>query len=86
MTTEKMETKFYKASEVETLLGVSKSTLKRWIKSKKIKAVKFGPDVEGNPWNVSEEEVERIKRERSEPHYNTGEASDPAASSGKETP
>lgn len=71
MTDEKIEQKFYKTAEVEKILAISKSTLKRWIKRGKIRAVKFGPDVEGNPWNISEDELERVKKKMREPHYNT---------------
>jgi excisionase family DNA binding protein len=66
------EEKFYKTAEVETILAISKSTLKRWIKSGKIRAVKFGPNVEGNPWHISEAELERVKAKMIEPHYNVG--------------
>lgn len=33
-------------------------TVRKWIKSKRIKAIKLG-----NHWRVSDEELERIKRE-----------------------
>jgi len=52
-----MEEKFYRISDVEKMLSVSKSTLKRWIKSGKIKAVRFG-----NPWKISESALEEFKK------------------------
>lgn len=55
------EEKFYTASQVEKLLGVSKSTMKRLIKAKKIKAVKFGENVQGNPWRISESALAEFK-------------------------
>jgi excisionase family DNA binding protein len=63
------EEKFYRVGEIEKMLSVSKSTLKRWIKAKKIKAVKFGKDVQGNPWRISESALEEFKRANG--HYNT---------------
>ena len=70
--TNKKDEKLYKTSEVEAILKISKSTLKRWIKSGKIRAMKFGANVEGNPWHISETELERVKQKLREPHYNTG--------------
>jgi excisionase family DNA binding protein len=64
-----MEEKFYKVSEVEEMLSVSKSTLKRWIKSKKLRATKFGDDVEGNPWRISATDLAAFKKKHS--HSNT---------------
>jgi len=49
-----MSEKFYKLTEVGKMLSVSKSSLLRWIKDGKLKAVKFGADTEGTPWRVSE--------------------------------
>lgn len=49
MTDENKVEKHYKVSEVEKLLGVSRSTMKRWIRTKKIRAVKFGSN-----WRISE--------------------------------
>lgn len=72
MTSKKAEEKLYRTAEVEAILKISKSTLKRWIKSGKIRAVKFGANVEGNPWHISETELERVKQKLREPHYNTG--------------
>jgi excisionase family DNA binding protein len=66
-----MSEKFYKVKEVEEMLGISKSTLKRWIKEKRIRAVKFGDNVEGNPWRISESALDEFKRLNS--HYNTTE-------------
>ena len=63
------EEKFYRVGEIEKMLSVSKSTLKRWIKAKKIKAVKFGADVEGNPWRISESALEEFKQKNG--RYNT---------------
>jgi len=31
--------------------------------------------VEGNPWHISETELERVKQRLREPHYNTGSGS-----------
>jgi excisionase family DNA binding protein len=62
--------KFYLTSEVEEILNISKSTLKRLIKSGKIRAVKFGEDVQGNPWHISESSLEEYKKMKSTPHYN----------------
>jgi len=63
MTNEKSESeeKFYRVGEIEKMLSVSKSTLKRWIKDKKIRAVKFGDDVQGNPWRISESALAEFK-------------------------
>lgn len=63
--------KTYLTSEVEKILGISKSTLKRLIKSGKIRAVKFGEDVQGNPWHISESALEEYRKMKSTPHYNT---------------
>lgn len=55
------EERYFKLAEVEEILSVSRSTLKRWIKSKKIKAVKFGDDVSGNPWRITATDLEAFK-------------------------
>jgi excisionase family DNA binding protein len=69
MTDEKTEEKFYRVGEIEKMLSVSKTTLKRWIKDKKIKAVKFGDDVQGNPWRISESALAEFKQKNA--RYNT---------------
>lgn len=56
------EEKFYKVGEIEKMLSVSKSTLKRWIRDKKIRAVKFGANVQGRPWRISESALEEFKK------------------------
>lgn len=45
-----------KLTEVEKLLSISRTTLKRWIYAKKIRATKVGRD-----WRISENEVETIR-------------------------
>lgn len=55
--TEKNDEKHYKISEVEKLLGVSRSTMKRWIRTKKIQAVKFGSN-----WRISESALAAFKK------------------------
>lgn len=65
------EEKYYLAAEVEKMLGVSKSTLKRIVKARKIVAVKFGEDVQGNPWHFSEKAIEDYKKKKSVRHFNT---------------
>lgn len=62
MTDESKEEKFYRVGEIEEMLSVSKSTLKRWIKNRKIRAVKFGDDVQGNPWRISESALAEFKK------------------------
>lgn len=71
MTDEKADERYYKVGEVEKMLSVSKTTMKRWIKDKKIRAVKFGPDVEGSPWRISESAIAEFKEKYS--RYNTDE-------------
>jgi excisionase family DNA binding protein len=50
------EEKHYKVREVEKMLGVSRSTMKRWIRLKKIRAVKFGSN-----WRISESAIAEFK-------------------------
>jgi excisionase family DNA binding protein len=45
-----------KLAEVEKMLSISRTTLKRWIYAKKIRATKVGRD-----WRISENEVETIR-------------------------
>lgn len=61
----KPDEKHYFIAEVEELLRASKSTVKRWIASGKLRAVKFGDDVKGNPWRISESALEDFKRQNS---------------------
>jgi excisionase family DNA binding protein len=56
MTEPKVDEKHYRASEVEKMLGVSHSTMKRWIRTKKIRAVKFGSN-----WRISESAIAEFK-------------------------
>lgn len=44
----------YKLNDLEKLLGVSRRTLKRWIYTGKLAAVKLGSEDGGTPWYVSE--------------------------------
>lgn len=48
--------KLLKLSEVETILSISRATLKRWIYSGKIRASKLGQS-----WRISEAEVEAFQ-------------------------
>jgi excisionase family DNA binding protein len=50
------EEKFYKPTEVEKMLNISRSTMKRWIRTKKIRAVKFGKN-----WRISESALAEFK-------------------------
>jgi len=73
MTKEELEAKegtLHRTSEVEKLLDISKSTLKRLIKDKKIRAVKFGEDVQGNPWYISQSALDEY-RSNKKAHFNT---------------
>jgi len=54
----------YKLAEVAEMFSVGRSTLKRWIYSGKIKAVKFGGDEGGAPWRISEAELKRFRAQR----------------------
>lgn len=61
-------TRYYRLQDVQKMFGVSRKTLKRWIYSGKISAVKLGIPREewgqhgGAPWKVSHEEIENFKR------------------------
>ena len=48
----------YTTIEVAKILNISRATVFRALKSGRIKGVKFG-----NNWRVSEEELERVKKE-----------------------
>jgi hypothetical protein len=49
------EERYYKLHELEKILSVSRPTLKRWIYTGKLTAVKLGGSDEGaTPWYVSE--------------------------------
>lgn len=76
MTEEKADERYYKVGEVEKMLSVSKSTLKRWIKDRKIRAVKFGADIEGNPWRISESAIAEFKRINARYNTDSGPGSD----------
>lgn len=65
------EEKYFLAAEVEKMLNISKSTLKRLVKAGKIVAVKFGENVQGNPWHFSEKAIEDYKKTKSVRHFNT---------------
>jgi hypothetical protein len=67
------EEKYYLAAEVEKMLDISKSTLKRLVKAGKIVAVKFGANVQGNPWHFSEKAIEDYKKTKSVRHFNITE-------------
>lgn len=49
---------FYSTLELAELLGRSVKTIKQYIYDKKINAIKIG-----DAWRITNEEVERIKRE-----------------------
>jgi len=68
------EERFYKLGEVAAMLSVSRTQLKRWVTSKKIRAVKFGADVPRSPWHISESALEEFKKNNS--RHNT-DRSDP---------
>jgi len=53
-----MQDRFWKLSEVASLLGVVQMTVYRWIWAGKVKAIKVG-----RSWRVAPEEVERIRRD-----------------------
>jgi len=78
MTDESADEKFYKPSEVEKMLSISKSTMKRWIRDKKIRAVKFGPADRGS-WRISASALAEFKKTQA--HYNT----EPADTEGDES-
>jgi excisionase family DNA binding protein len=52
--------KFYKLSEVAKRLDIGRSTLKKWIYEKKIKAVKFGTGGGSDPWRIADSEIARF--------------------------
>jgi excisionase family DNA binding protein len=66
---EKQDEKYYVIAEIEEMLKASNSTVKRWIASGKLRAVKFGEDVKGNPWRISESALEDFKKKNSK--YNS---------------
>lgn len=47
-----------KAKEAAEILHLNERTVRRWLNDGRIKGVKFGQE-----WRVSEEELERIKKE-----------------------
>jgi excisionase family DNA binding protein len=51
----------YSLREVERLLGVSDDTLKRWLRSGRIRGFRL-PGQNG-PWRIEDSEVARIKAE-----------------------
>lgn len=57
------EDRLYKLAEVEKLLSCSRSTLRRWIKDKKLKAVKIGGSgpKSQSPWRVRESELRKFR-------------------------
>lgn len=55
--------RMYRLAELETILGLSRRTLKQLIYDRKLKAVKLTSGKVA-AWQVSEGEVNRFKRER----------------------
>lgn len=56
--------RFYKLSEVAEMLSIGRSTLKKWIYDKKIKATKFGDGGGADPWRISASEIARFTKQR----------------------
>lgn len=54
-----MVTKMYSATEVATILGVTKATVREWLKTEKLKGVK-----PTGQWRVSETELKRFLEEK----------------------
>jgi len=52
--------RYYKLSEVAKRLDIGRSTLKKWIYDKKIKAVKFGTGGGSDPWRIADSEIARF--------------------------
>jgi len=52
--------RYYKLSEVAERLSIGRSTLKKWIYEKKIKAVKFGKGGGSDPWRIADSEIARF--------------------------
>ena len=55
--------RYYKLSELQKILSVSRPTLKRWIYMGQIKAVKQGSRKGGAPWYVSESELRKFREQ-----------------------
>lgn len=53
---------YYLIGDVEKLLKASNSTVKRWIRSGRLHAVKFGDDVKGVPWRITAKALEDFKK------------------------
>jgi len=55
--------KMYRTSQVAALLGVTTSTVNRWIKAGKVKAMR----TEGGHHRITEAEVDRLKQKAIDP-------------------
>ena len=53
--------RYYNFRELEKLMGVSRSTLKRWVYEGKLTAVKQGRQSGGAPWYVSETSLHNFR-------------------------
>jgi len=54
----KNESEFYKVSEIARMLNMSKATAYRWVKSKKIMAIRIGKTI-----RIPKSEIERVRNE-----------------------
>lgn len=50
--------RFYNLNETSALLGIKVRTAREWVKTGKLKAVKY---TDSRPWYVSESEIRRIQ-------------------------
>lgn len=54
-----MSEKYYSTAEIEKILGISKWTLREWLKAGKIKGTKIGKQ-----WRVSQESLQAFLQEQ----------------------
>lgn len=69
-TDQTIERRAYKADEVADMIGVHVATVRRWIKTGKLRATRVDPDNPREPYRIPASEVTRIttaKRGRGRP-------------------